>query len=241
MAVSRPGDTGKLEVIRPGTAVWIDIPLVTAVDLPEVSAEVADEPSMDGRSQSSTSLPTAGPATSVIQVNEALEYWEILRQAHQAGTTLTFRFTAQSRGADVRVDNAVQGDTIAIAAAGVLTGAGALAGAFGEDLAEVDPWLPGNVVVAAQVAYALEQVLTASTIRVSRYGAVAAQVATADDVALANVAATPNWELVRQAVTKRFAGPVTGLGGGTGAQGAARTVPLTVTMNGFPTEGLIVG
>ncbi len=244
MPINRPGDVGELTVAIPGsTGNYTRIPLVTAVDFPESTAETTEETTLDGETTTSVSLPGAGDCSATIQLAEGFEYWEILKRAHRTGGVLSFRFQQQKGGAQLaqpQPGDTERSKTLAIASNGTMTGAGGLA--FGSPGEEQEPFVPGNAVVIGNVCYIIEAVLSGTTARVSRYGAVTSNVATADTTALATVSATApaSYTIVKYAVRKSFSGTVTGLGGGSSSVGSVRTVPLTVTLSARPSDALLL-
>lgn len=126
---------------------------------------------------------------------------------------------------------------VALAATGVLTASGSAAPAFGTEAAPAAPWTQGLGIILNGALYIIDEVLSPATLKVSRWGAVAAdprasatfgkvpdgrRIANADDVTLAVVNATHQYQLVQMGVRARQPGRIS-LAGGSEASGAGET------------------
>ena len=126
-------------------------------------------------------------------------------------------------------DNAVAANTLAIAANGTLTGAGAID--FGSQDEPQSPWNQGLGIIIGSVLYVIEDITGAKLGAVSRLGAITSGFAEEDDVALASVSATQSWELVQMGVEESYQGRVSLAGG---KEYAGTTVSTSVNVILFP-------
>ena len=116
-----------------------------------------------------------------------------------------------------------------------------IATTFGTTLAPNSPWDVGLVVEIAGVAYKIGRWEDGSdTCRISRLGTAASGVVTLDDVALADVAATPAWKLHAWGTRYDFHGPVTGAPGHS-ADGTSVTKTVTAQLQVFETKSFLIG
>ena len=134
-------------------------------------------------------------------------------------------------------DNAVAANTLAIAANGTLTGAGAID--FGSQDEPESPWNQGLGIIIGSVLYVIEDITGAKLGAVSRLGAITSGFAEEDDVALASVSATQSWELVQMGVEESYQGRVS-LAGGKEYAGTTVSTSVNVILSSFPSEKLSV-
>ena len=140
----------------------------------------------------------------------AMEAYRACYDAFKEGKVLSFR---DYGGVPVEYKNpsTATSDTIAVVGAtGLLTLAGTLTAGTSDNPNQT--FNPGRVLVLGGVAYTLEEVTTAGNIRVSRLGSVSSGIATPDEVALADVAASASWSVVQYGTRREFTGRVTEMG-----------------------------
>ena len=231
-----PGSRGPLEVMVGNT--FRRVPKIRNVGYSATAATESSIEYVDSPTETRSGASGPGNVTFDLTRAPAMESYRACYEAFKEGHLQTFQDWG---GVPVVYENpaANTADTIAITgASGLLTLAGSLSAGTPENPAS--PFIPGRVLVIGGVAYALEEV-TATGVRVSRYGAVSGGVATPDSVALADVTATASWSISQYGTRRTFTGRVTELGAySRGADNSGQVDRMVVNVQLFPDDVLVV-
>lgn len=205
--------------------------IITRVAYAPAEAPVDTRRSLDQGERTSVGDPGDGSITFDYEPHPGLRSNRIMQANYIAKTTTSFEHLRGT--AAVLRDNSTTADTIAIATSGVATGAGGIN--FGTDAAPRAPWNQGLGLVISNVLYTIEEILSSTTIRVSRYGSISSNRAIPDDTALAAVSATHSWDLVQTGVSNTYSGRISLAGGeessGAGEVSSTATVQLSSAVN----------
>ena len=233
-----PGSRGPLEVMIGST--FRRVPKVRNVGFSATPATSSSIAYVDQPQETRSGASGPGSVTYDLTRAPAFEAYRTCYDAFKEGSVLTFRDWG---GVPVVYSNpsTATSDTIALtASSGLLTLAGTLdAGTSDSPRA---PFLPGRVLVLGGVAYTIEEVVpTTNRVRISRYGAVAAGIATPDGVALADVAASATWSISQYGTRREFVGRVEEMSAYTrGANNEGQVDRMVVNVQLFPDDVLVV-
>lgn len=219
----RPSGNGVLEKLVNGKREKIR--LLSAVTFTPGTAPTETETTLDEGERTTTGKPGPGEISFDYQPHPGYTSQESMENDHENGILGTYYHTRGSF-ASLR-DNSVAADTLAIAATGLVTGAGAID--FGTEAKPKSPWTQGLGIIISNVLYIIQRIENGKLV-VARYGAVADGFATPDDTALAVVNATQDWDLVQMGVERTYEGIPSLAGGeessGSGSISSSATVVL---------------
>lgn len=206
-----PTPDGTYEVSDDGGANWHRILNVT-----DFTFSGGDRESEETQTLDEGSIVSVGPAQTKdvnVGVNASVgsKGYNVLHDAYTGGDRVTIRIKTKMQ---TITDNAVAADTLAIAADGTVTAAGAI------DFQTDTKWVKGRAIVMANKTYIIESVTDATHLKVLPKPA-------------APVAASQNWKLVNYGLQYQFEADVISAGNVSLQPGAALADTFTLKTAGL--------
>ena len=231
-----PDGNGRLYVLDP-TNNREEIRLISRVAYVPETAPTTQNTTLDQGQRTNVGRPGPGEVTFDFQPHPGFAGDQRLEAAHETGTGITL---IHERGApDSVLDNPTAADTLTVSALAMRTGWGSIAPAgavgFGTDRNPTAPWEAGLGLRfdGTDILFMIESIISDDELRIRRYGTIAAGIATPDEdpVAIAAIAASPNWQLLAMGVRHTYQGRVATAGGednsGAGDVGSSAQIVLS--------------
>lgn len=221
----RPSPDGYLEVEDGGN--WRRLRLISDVTFSPTPAPETSETTLDEGEVTTIGSPGFPTYSVTVNVNDASKAYRILEDAFYSKASVNLRQVTGTLAVNAAAPSDNTQKLSLVGATGIVTGAGGLD--FGSPDSPNSPWVPGRLLnigrkigvklVADDVFVIIEEILTSSTMRVTRVGKVTnprtasfPAIVTPDNEALADAEASENWHLVDYAVLDTWVGRVTQAG-----------------------------